>query len=334
MNRPRMSRRDPLQSSAASVIGGYAIRLLRASDAAVTRLADPSDAEALHDARVCLRRLRGWLQAFDSQLKIKRRSRRTLRRLAQATNPARDAEICSQWLAQLRTKLDPSGQPGVTGFLADLGALRDKNYRYIRRELPSAWNRLSRKLLQNASTVKNSRHEKAVFLKAFIASLSEYAGNFDTALERARLHPDAYHIHRSRIAAKKLRYLVEAIMTRHPQSKLLVKELKVLHETAGAIQDLQRFQALSEQVFLRRAGIRYRRLLAMYADSGADHRTLKHPDLTPGLLPLLWISRAACIRQAQYIARFKRNYLSKKRPSCSMHLRQLMLLLTRPTQNR
>ncbi len=325
-----MSQRDPLQSPAAQVIAGYARRLLRATDAAVARLDDAEDLEALHDSRVSLRRLRGWLQAFDSQLKLKRRQRRALRRLAQATNPARDAEVCIQWLAKLRTQLDPHAQPGVTGFLIHLAALRDNNYRRIRKELPPAWNKLLRRLQHAISAVKDSGHMHSIFLQAYIASLRDYAADFTIALDQARLSPDARHIHRLRIVAKKLRYLLESILRWQPRARGLVKELKALHETAGAIQDLQRFQELTEQTFLQLAGRRYRRLLVMYADVGADHRTLKHPDLTPGLLPLLWISRTACIKQAEYIVRFRKDYLSRKRPACVIHLRQIMNQLARP----
>jgi len=330
MHGPRPSQRDLLRSPAVHVIASYARRLLSATDAAVARLADADDLEALHDSRVGLRRLRGWLQAFDSQLQLRRRQRCVLRRLAQATNPARDAEVCIQWLARLRSQLDTHTQSGVTGFLTYLAALRDNSYRRIRKELPPTWNKLSRRLQHAASAVKDSGHAHAIFLQAYSASLRDYATDFSATLERARLSPDAARIHRVRIAAKKLRYLLESILRWHPQAKGLVKELKALHETTGAIQDLQRFQALTQQAFLHLVDTRYRRLSVMYTDVGSDHRTLKHPDLTPGLLPLLWIGRAAYIKQAEYIARFKKDYLSRKRPACLTHLRKFMTQLTHP----
>jgi CHAD domain-containing protein len=333
MRRRRVRRSDPLHRPAMAVIGGYAQRLLRATDVAVARLADANDLEALHDSRVCLRRLRGWLLAFDSQLKLKHRQRRALRSLAHDTNMARDAEVCIQWIAKLRTSLDSRPQAGVTGFINNLGALRDKNYRRIRMQLPPAWKLLSRKLQHTASVVHDSGRVQEIFLRVYAASLRDYAADFSNALERTRLSPDAARIHRVRITAKKLRYLLESTLRWHSQAKALVAELKALHKTAGDIQDLERIQALAEQVFLQQAGARYRRLLVLYTDVGADHRTLKRPDLTPGLLPLLLVSRAAYIKQAEYIARFKKDYLARKRPACVIQLQLLIIQLTRCMQH-
>ncbi len=330
----RTKRADPMQAPAAQVISGYARRLLRATDAAIARLANKNDLEALHDSRVSMRRLRGWLRAFDGKFKLKRGQRRELRRLARATNPARDAEVCMQWLARLRGDLDPRAQPGVSRFMLYLGSIRDQNYRQLRKRLPPDWNWLSHKLLHAAAALRDSKHQKANFLQVYAASLRYYAQNFIANREQARMRQDAMRIHRLRIAAKKLRYLLEYILPWRTSARPLVRELKALHETAGAIQDLQRFRSLSEQAFLHQAGARYRRLLAVYADPGADQRTLRHPDLTPGLLPLLWISRAASIRQAQYLARFRHDYLGRRRPACLLHLRQFLAENARLAQSR
>ncbi|MDE2345394.1 MAG: CHAD domain-containing protein [Gammaproteobacteria bacterium] len=321
-------------SPSAQVISAYARRLLCATDAAVARLADKNDAEALHDSRVSLRRLRGWLRAFDDRLKLKRRQRRELRRLARATNQARDAEVCIHWLIKLRGELDSRAQAGVQRFTAYLSSSRDQNYRHIRKQLPHDWNRLSHKLQHMAIALGDSKHEKTIFQQAYSASLHIYAQNFITTREQACGHPDAIRIHRLRIAGKKLRYLLEYSLPWQSSVRPLVRELRVLHETAGAIQDLQHFRSLSEQAFLYQAGARYRRLLALYADPGADQRTLRHPDLTPGLLPLLWINRAACIRQAQYLERFRRNYLGRKRPACLLHLRQFLAVTSHQAKHR
>ena len=327
-------RADPMQSPAAKVISGYARRQLRATDAAVARLADKNDTQALHDTRVNMRRLRGWLQAFDDRLKLKRRQRRDLRRLARATNPARDAEVCIQWLAKLRTDLDPRAQPGMARFTRYLASTRDHNYRHIRNRLASDWNWLSHKLMHAATALCDSKHQKANFQQLYAASLRDYAQNFITNREQACTRPDAAHIHRLRIAAKRLRYLLETTLPWQASARPLVRELKILHETAGAIQDLQRFRSLTEQAYLQQAGARYRRLLSLYADPDVDHRTLPDTEPAPGLMPMLWISRAACIRQAQYLARFRRDYLGRKHPACMLYLHKYLADSRRPARNR
>jgi len=294
------------------------------------RLADKNDAEALHDSRVNLRRLRGWLQAFDDRLKLKRGQRRGLRRLARATNPPGMRKICIEWLARLDTRLAPNARPGVDRFARYLSTMRNHNYRVIRKHMPAAWHKLSRKLRRSINALQDSKRRTIEFQRALVAPLRVYALKFITTREQACGEPNAARIHRLRIAAKKLRYLLEYLLPWQPATGPLVRELRVLHETAGAIQDLQRFRSLSEQAFLHQAGARYRRLLSLFADPGADQRSLRHPDLTPGLMPLLWISRAAGIRQAQYLARFKRAYLGKSsRRACCIRANSWYTACTR-----
>src|SRR3954453_14260258 len=64
------------------------------------RLADPGDAEALHDFRVGLRRLRGGLRAYAPQLAdtIPGKLARRLKRLAGSTGPGGDTEVQIEWL--------------------------------------------------------------------------------------------------------------------------------------------------------------------------------------------------------------------------------------------
>lgn len=311
---------EPLRQPAGVVIHGYAERLVQEGNAAILRLADPDDAQALHDSRVALRRLRGWYRAFGAELSLKRRRGRALKRLANSTNQARDAEVSLEWLATLERRMDPRALPGLARFTADLKALRDENYREVRRDLPRAWRKLARKLRRPAAGHPSA---KGGFLRVFMEAMRAYESDFASALARARHAPTPAHIHALRIAGKRLRYLVETILPWHLQAEGFIREMKALHDTAGAIQDLRRLVALSEHAFLHQAGSRYRRLLAAYLDTEADHRTLKRPDFNPGLAPLLWICRAAGETQAQYIARFRKAYLGRKTPVCVRELRLL-----------
>lgn len=322
---------EPLQQPAGTVIHEHAERLLQEAEAAILRLADPNDTQALHDSRVALRRLRGWYRAFESELPMKRKRRRALKRLARSTNRARDAEVSLEWLAVLERRMDPKALPGLARFTADLKSLRDEDYGRLRQELPIVWHELSRKLKRAAA---GSPATGSIFLNVFMASLQAYANAFAKALRRARHVPTAEHIHALRIAGKRLRYLMETMLPWHPRASDFIGEMKSLHDSAGAIQDLQRLVDLSEHAFLRQAGTRYRRLLTAYLDTQADHRTLKRPDFNPGLAPLLWICRAAGETQAEYIANFRKTYLGRKTPACVNELRMLTnglnKLMTKP----
>ena len=236
----RRATADPLQQPATMVIRGYAERLVQEADAAVQRLRDPNDGQALHDARVALRRLRGWYRAFERELPVRAGRHRALRRLARSTNQARDTEVGLEWLSLLERRMDPKAQAGLARFGAGLRSLRDGDYLRVRRELPGDWRKLARKLRSGA----RGKDRKRTFLQVFLAALRGYAAEFERARERARRKPTPERIHALRIAGKRLRYLVETILPWHPEADRLTREMKALHDMAGAIQDLERLFAL------------------------------------------------------------------------------------------
>src|ERR1700680_3226326 len=79
-----------------------ALAYLDQAGAALPRLADPEDGEALHDLRVGLRRLRSCLASYPDQAggSVPGKLSRRLRRLARATGPGRDAEVQIAWLRE------------------------------------------------------------------------------------------------------------------------------------------------------------------------------------------------------------------------------------------
>src|ERR1700738_2882074 len=86
------------------------------------RLDDPSDADALHDFRVALRRVRGWLRAFRPHLDdwVRRRTRRRLSRIADASNAGRDTEVQLSWLHDQRHHLSVKQREGLEWLVARL----------------------------------------------------------------------------------------------------------------------------------------------------------------------------------------------------------------------
>src|ERR1051325_8498431 len=83
--------------NAAALIG---LTLLEGARAALGRLADPDDTEALHDFRVALRRLRSTLRGFRPELgdAVPKKLQRRLRDLARTTGAGRDAEVQLAWI--------------------------------------------------------------------------------------------------------------------------------------------------------------------------------------------------------------------------------------------
>ena len=110
-----------------------ALSLLDAAGAARERLTDADDAEALHDFRVAMRRLRSTLRAYQPQLDavVPAKLRRRLRDLARATGEARDVEVQISWFERRRNELPPGRRAGVPWLLARLTQRRERAYRDI-----------------------------------------------------------------------------------------------------------------------------------------------------------------------------------------------------------
>ena len=102
-----------------------ALSYLDQIDRTERRLADPQDAEALHDFRVGLRRLRSELGAYRAQLEdsVSPQMRRRVKKLARATNESRDVEVQLDWLGKQLERLGPEEVPG---FYWLVGRLEDR----------------------------------------------------------------------------------------------------------------------------------------------------------------------------------------------------------------
>src|SRR5262245_23537924 len=98
------------------------------------RLDDPEDAEALHDLRVSLRRLRSLERAYRPQLEdsISKKLRRRLRTLASATNIARDSEVQIEWLGSQREHLNARHRRGLEWMASWLEQRKSKAYADVR----------------------------------------------------------------------------------------------------------------------------------------------------------------------------------------------------------
>lgn len=321
---PVLDSADPFRSPAGRVIREHAVRLVQEAEAAVARLEVDGHAEALHDLRVALRRLRSWLRAFRPWLPLKRGLRRKLRRLARSTGLARDAEVGLAWLAAVHSTLDPRARPGAEQLGKELVLLRDGCYERVHQEFPDAWRRLSRKLARALLRVEAERSGGRSFQSAYAAALRSQLAGLVEAWETACQEPEVQAIHRLRIAGKKVRYLVEAILPWHPAAEPLVLELKALQDAAGVVQDLRRLHELSETALLHGVTSGYRRMLAAFADAEKDERTLHRLRHGEALSPRLWLVRAIAQARSLRITGFKRRYLGRHVPSCITQVQALV----------
>src|SRR6185436_16839036 len=139
-----------LESSAEEGARLLALGLLDQAHAAADRVGHAQDAEALHDLRVALRRLRSCLRAYDAILgpAIPKRLQRRMRKLAKRTGPGRDAEVRLKWLREEGSALDDREQYGVRWLEARLSASVEGEYDRLRRTMPAKFVKLAQAPLE------------------------------------------------------------------------------------------------------------------------------------------------------------------------------------------
>jgi CHAD domain-containing protein/CYTH domain-containing protein len=227
-----------------------ALAHLEDAGAARSRLLGSSDQEALHDYRVALRRLRSCARAYRKQFRstVSRKSLRQLRRLARGTNRGRDLEVHLAWLVEQRDRVGEAEQPGVSWILERLTSAKR-----------SAWE----EMLQLDATLFPKVHDRlAVQLSAFrttvrldadlrrLSTAAVTASRMRATSRRLRRRLLGIHgylsttaIHRARIAAKHLRYLLEPFAAGVPDGETVIHQLKTLQDALGDVHDSHVFLA-------------------------------------------------------------------------------------------
>src|SRR6058998_2102636 len=178
---PRMTKRPDnfLAAPAPGAARRIALSLLDAATAARERLPDTGDAEALHDFRVAMRRLRSTLRAYQPQLEavVPAKLRRRLRDLARATGEARDVEVQISWLERQRTELPAARRAGVPWLLSRLTQRRERAYQDIRERIAPKFDRLARRLRRALGSVPPPDATLPASLASLIAQLLEDQGS-------------------------------------------------------------------------------------------------------------------------------------------------------------
>jgi CHAD domain-containing protein len=246
---------DLLSRSAEEASRLVALAFLDETARAANRLGNPSDAEALHDFRVGLRRLRSCFRAYRPQLEssVSRKTRRRLRALTTTTNVGRDTEVQLDWLHRQISRLNPDQVPGLAWMIGRLEGRRGTQE--IGNAAPPKFNKAAAKL---RSRLRTFQAEVRVDRGSEAASFGQVTGELirqhsDRLAEQVRMvqtSADKAHAHRARIAAKRLRYLLEPLSRRAPGVKTLVKSLKGLQDQLGELHDMQ---VLSEELESTRA---------------------------------------------------------------------------------
>jgi CHAD domain-containing protein len=228
---------DPASKATRAIVR----REFDAAVAAAGRLPDPSDAEALHDCRVALRRLRVALKAYAPMLRpgVPKGLRQALSALADHTGPARDAEVFIAWLSDRIPRLPAASRAAAAWVLERMIARRDAAYRSLRRVIPKVLGMIDPLLragLALRGRARSGRSAEPTFARFTAQCAGEQLEALTTALDKIHGPADEGRAHRARIATKKLRYLLEPALS--SRGRGILKPLKTVQDRLGEFHDL------------------------------------------------------------------------------------------------
>jgi CHAD domain-containing protein len=229
-----------LDRPALDVVARIARRQLRAADEAWQRVESGQHETALHDFRVALRRLRSTVRAYGPQLDdvLRKKDRRRLQRLADATSQARDAEVQIAHLRALRGDLGASDQAAVALLLRALRRRMRDGYTQADRVVSQLYPKTARAVrdrLKDAAAGDVDTPFRAVLGQL----LSAHARDLRPLLEQVPAIHDVQTLHQTRIEVKRVRYLLEPLRRLVPGSALLIGRLARLQDLLGELHDYQ-----------------------------------------------------------------------------------------------
>ena len=292
-----------------------ALALLDRTAEAALRLGDPTDPMALHDFRVATRRLRSCLQAYRPEIdgSVSPRLRRRLAKLGRATGRSRDAEVHLAWEREQEPAMSERQRAGLHWHLARMEARRRRADRrlsdYVARRFANFETRMRARLERYRLRIERDpsrrRHEAAAVLGSRIR---KFGGDLECRLGAVRTMVDEGPAHRARIAAKRLRYLLEPIRSEVDGVEPLIGKLRELQDALGELRD-SRTQRAVLVLDLDRAGREHvRRLEAAVRASLADGPAVEEDDdPRPGLLAL---AERLEEREAEAFARLRADWLA------------------------
>jgi CHAD domain-containing protein len=259
-----------------------ALRFLDQAAAAWPRLADPEDAEALHDFRVALRRLRSSLRAYRDPLEgsLPGKLLKKLRRLARSTNPGRDTEVQIAWLRQRGRHLSSYHRAGLAWLLGRLDdrmrAARAEMETELKRGYTAVEGELRRRLATYRTEVRlDASGHRTTLAHVTAGLLREHVRELEEHLARVGSVADEEEAHEARIAAKRARYLLEPLAEEIPGAGPLLKRFKALQDLLGDLHDAHVLEAELARAVEEAAAERARRLFDLTLDGVEDERLLR-----------------------------------------------------------
>jgi len=226
-----------LDQPAVRAASAIALAYLDDAVSAAARLSDRTDREALHDFRVALRRLRVTVRAYPGlHESVPRKQRRRLRKLVRATNAARDAEVQVAWFRDRSARFTRAQRAALAAVRARLRARRRQELAHAEDGLQQQFAKIERKLRRRLTALqRDAGAHQAPFRAVAAATLVQHANELSARLATASTDPA--ELHATRIAAKRLRYLLEPAVPGLLDGNGMLDRLKTLQDLFGALTD-------------------------------------------------------------------------------------------------
>lgn len=204
------------------------------------------DVESIHNFRVQLRRLRSWMHVYRPCLDdtTSGRTRRRLANIALATTELRDLDVQLEWLRAESDALGESRSEAAIWICDSLKVDRKRAWGVFRKVLAREFSRSERSLRKELTHYivrrdVRSDEQTARMRTKTAALLHEQATALTTALNRIRSADDTKRLHRARIIAKRIRYILEALAPQSIGLPGVAEDLAHFQDTVGELRDAQ-----------------------------------------------------------------------------------------------
>jgi CHAD domain-containing protein len=308
---------DLLGRPAAQSVRIIALGFLEDATNAFERTGNPDDAMALHDFRVALRRLRTTLRAYRPLLEdsVHGKPHKRLGEITEATNRVREAEVALEWLRPLATGMTPGERVGLQWLVDRIDARRAKDVEHCladtRRSFTAAARKLHKGLVAYRQTVQT---EPSITDESFAGALRtaavEQARELDQLLGAIQ-HTEDEAAHRARIAAKRLRYVVEPVRGTLAGGDDLIARLKTIQDLLGELHDLQELEKVVRAAVSTAAAERAEQLLE--ATLTAPPPAGSPPRRRGRQSGLVAIAKRIRAREADLFATLRKDWLGSRR---------------------
>lgn len=230
----------PAEEAARLIVLG----LLDHAAAAARRVSDLTDPTALQDFRVAVRRLRSGVQALRPEIgpSLSGGVRRRLAQLARATRRSRDAEVHLSWERAQADGLSERQRVGLRWHLDRLEAGRRRAdrrvVRLVRRRFGDLERRFRRRLERYRIRIERDASRRRFEAAAVLGSrIRKFGGDLEWRLATVRGLRDQGGVRRARIAANRLRYLLEPFRGDPGDAEPLIAQLCHLQELLSELHD-------------------------------------------------------------------------------------------------